>query len=438
MNWCMSHKIASLTAVLLSLTACQLLNQTPNYTAVPPTPTATPVITPAPLVTSIIPTPPTQPATTLIIWLPPEIYRSKDTGTAVLFNQLLSFDASHPEVELVIEEKSITGEGGILNYLRTGRTIAPDILPDLIALHSDQLTVAASEELIYPLDDVLPPGLLEDLFPAAQRLARPAGQTISYPFALTDLSHLAYNSNVFTSTLPLTWGEWISDTIDTLILPAAGTEGARLALQFYLAAGGTLTNESGQPHLQAGPLATALERLSLARSQGVILLQSSNTTTLNESWQIFQAGTAVFAQTTTNQFLRERANATTTGFAAIPGLQLPLSPLVNGWVWAVSTPDATQKALAAELIIYLTAAPELATWNWENQMLPTRRSAFAAWPADDPYVLFVRQQLEQAQINPLTPTNPIMAVLQNATFDAISLTKPPRVAADEAVEALQP
>ncbi|MCZ7665937.1 MAG: hypothetical protein M5U34_01185 [Chloroflexi bacterium] len=42
-----------------------------------------------------------------------------------------------------------------MNYLRTGRSVAPTILPDLIALPIGQLTAAADEGLITLLEDLL-------------------------------------------------------------------------------------------------------------------------------------------------------------------------------------------------------------------------------------------------------------------------------------------
>jgi ABC-type glycerol-3-phosphate transport system substrate-binding protein len=269
-------------------------------------------------------------------------------------------------------------------------------------------------------------------------LARFNDQVVGYPFALIGLPHLAYHSNIVTSTLPLNWDQLILDTQYKMIFPAAGREGALLALQFYLAAGGSVTNEDGEPVLQVEPLTSALSQLHQGRSNGFILLQSSNVTSLDEAWQAFQTGSADLAQTSATYFLRQRSIESAPGVAPISGLDGPLTPLVEGWAWAVTTSDPQRRAAVIELLTMLVAAANLGDWSYQSNVLPAGREAFTFWPADDPYITFLQQELERARANPLSSTSTIMVVLGNALFDVISLTTSPQAAAEEAVAALQP
>lgn len=336
-----------------------------------------------------------------------------------------------------MEQKAVSGQSGILNYLRTGRAVAPEILPDLIAIPTDQLSLALTEELIYPMGNLVATSQLEALYPAALNLVLKNNQVGGYPFVLTGLSHLAYNTEVVTATIPARWDNFIAQP-NSLVFPANGLPGGTLGLQFYLAAGGSLTNEAGQTALQVEPLATALQQLFLAESSGFILDQSSNYSTFQESWQLFQAVSASVTLTNSEQFLRLRDENGRYQVTSVPGLERPLTPLVSGWVWAITTADPTQRMLAADLLNTLIASNALGEWSYASRYLPARQAAFAFWPEDDPYVLFAREQLSRARAMPVSSASSIMTVLNNAVFDVVTLAKTPQVAAEEAVAALQP
>ncbi|MCI0397245.1 MAG: extracellular solute-binding protein [Chloroflexi bacterium] len=428
---------------LLLLPACTLLTGDESD----PAAAGTAAVIPTPAITPTTPSTPqaTEPAAgpqlplTLTIWLVPDVSTQAETpGSAALAQQLAAFEESHPDVRLNLEIKTPAGQGGTLSYLRTGRGVAPSILPDVVVLPLDRLATAAAEQLIYPLDSYVGQEMLEDLFPVASTLARPSGPLVGYPFALTNVAHLAYNTTVITGTLPTTWEAMVTVDGASFVFPAGSPEGAELALQFYLAAGGTLANEANQPVLQVEPLANALNQFSRGRNEGFILLQSSNLTTLADSWQLFATGVASVVGTRANQYLNERASSANGAFAPIPGLNGPMPPLVMGWAWTISTPDPVRQALAGELIAWLASGPNLGDWSLQSLNAPARRSAFERWPTDDAYVAFLQAQLEQAQPYPATATSLVLSALGTAVFDVISLAKPPQVAAEEAAAALQP
>ncbi|MEZ4590617.1 MAG: extracellular solute-binding protein [Chloroflexota bacterium] len=441
------NKMVSLLLILLLtlLAGCDLANSLNQPTTEGTTPnaagsgTAVATSTPAPDTTpdiAIPTTPVTQTRPTLRVWLPPEIALATEDGAAVLNAQLAAYRSNHPNLDLVVEQKAIGGQSGILNYLRTGRAVAPDVLPDLIAIPTDQLNLALSEELIYPMGNLVDTNLLEDLYPAALNLVLKDNQIGGYPFVLTGLTHLAYNTTTVTDTIPSRWEPFIAQP-NSFVFPANGLPGGTLGLQFYLAAGGTLTNEAGQVALQVEPLATALQQLFVAENNGFILDQSSNYATFQESWQLFQAGTATVTLTNSEQFLRLRGNNGAYQVTAVPGLDRSLTPLVTGWAWAISTSDPNKRELAAELLNTLIDGRNLGEWSYVSKYLPARQTGFTFWPEDDPYLPFAREQLNRANAMPASSTSTIITVLNNAVFDVITLTKTPQVAAEEAVAALQ-
>lgn len=442
----MNKKVSLLLILLLTfLVGCDLANSfnqpdTGEATSNPvASGTAVATTTPAPDTTPdiAIPTAPvTQTRPTLRVWLPPEIALATEEGAAILNAQLAAYRSNHPDLDLVIEQKAIGGQSGILNYLRTGRAVAPDILPDLIAIPTDQLSLALSEELIYPIGNLVDTSLLEDLYPAALNLVLRDNQIGGYPFVLTGLTHLAYNTEVITNTIPTLWEPFIAQP-NSFVFPANGLPGGTLGLQFYLAAGGSLTNDAGQAALQVEPLATALQQLFVAENNGFILDQSSNYATFQESWQLFQAGTATVTLTNSEQFLRLRDANGAYQVTAVPGLERSLTPLLTGWAWAISTSDPTRREMAAELLNTLIDARNLGEWSYGSKYLPSRQTALTVWPEEDPYLSFAREQLNRSSAMPFNSSSNIMTVLNNAVFDVITLTKTPQVAAEEAVAALQ-
>ena len=407
-----------------------------------PTPTQTPIAsepqagaTPNPIESNQTIT---ETNTTLTVWIAQDIYDTTETGTVILDSQLQAFQNTHPEVTFTFEPKAISGQGSILNYLRTGKNVASTILPDVVALPADQLDTGFNEGLLFSLNGSITTAELEDLYPAALDIAINEEQIRGYPFILTNLPHLAYDNTAYTETIPSNWNAFIQTPNQKFAFPANGQAGANLALQFYFAAGGTLVNEAGQQELQLEPLVTALEQLENGRNNEFIIAQSSNINNLADSWQLLTEDSNVTTvQTMSEQYLAERDDNPNISYQAIPGINRPLVPLVNSWVWAISTSDPEKQQLASDLIHILIQPDNLAEWSMATNNLPSRRSAWGAWPPEDEYIPFAQEQLLQADLHPLLNNSKIMTALNNAVFDVVTLAKTPQAAAEEAIFSLE-
>ena len=175
---------------------------------------------------------------TLRVWMTTEINDLVTTpGGDLLATQLQAFDDNHPDVNLDVQVKSVVAQGGSLSYLRTGRAIAPNAMPDVIMLPSSELITARNEALIYPLDTLM---TTNGLYPAARELGIVEDVLYGYPFALTDFNHFVYNGNVITDELPNSWSALIVQERAQAAFAAAGQQGAALAIQLYYAQGGAL------------------------------------------------------------------------------------------------------------------------------------------------------------------------------------------------------
>ncbi len=407
----------------------------PEPTATADSSLSTPVSPNLPNIT--FPATPSQETTTLRLWIPPSIAVRTELGATALSDQLLAFDTDNPDLTVVVEQKQVSGPGGILSYLRTGRNVAPAILPDLIAIPTDLLPTMATENLLQPLDDVIDNAEVEVLFPPAQSLAKPQESLLGYPFAMNELPHLAYNSSVLTGTLPLTWDRLIGNEDHSYVFAADGLDGSLLALQFYLEAGGQLVTEDGQPVLELEPLAAALQRIEDGHNLEFFTTQSSTMNTTDQAWQSFLSGDANIVQTTANHFLGQTIDGLPIAYTVVPGIDSPLTPLVSGWAWAITTMDPVKQAHVANLMQHLFSPSNLASWSRESNILPARRDALDAWADQEPYTGFVRQELERAQPLTISPSGKVMTVLRDAVFQVVSGAKTAQQAASDAVNAMQ-
>lgn len=428
--------------ILLILSACTLLpsNATPSPSTTTPESVAPLVVSEQDITTTpsfVLPEPTPQPKPKLNIWLPPEIASRTEAGAVVFSDQLLAFNSANSDLEISVEQKSVSGQGGILNYLRTGKNVAPTVLPDLVALPIDQITAVSDEGLIFPMEDVIDQASLEALYPVAQEWAAYNDHIVAYPFAITELPILEYGSTI-TETPSVQWAEFITGTEHTMVLPAIGSPGAKLALQFYLQADGTLENEAGQAALELIPLTVALQQIRNGHENGFILPQSSNISTLDEGRLLLQNGTADYALSASDELLKGRTEELVPGFAIIPGFDGSPTPLVRGWAWAITTADPDKRAAAASLISTLTSSDNLSNWSRNSRILPANPNALSQWPEDDSFILFADQELQRAATMPKRDNSNMMKALEDAVFDVISLSKTPEEAAIEAVNIMQP
>lgn len=410
--------------------------QTDGTLASTATPSVTSEAAETPPVFEVPPTP-TPTSLDLKVWIPPSIAIRTEPGTQLLADQITQFNNRHPEVTIRVEQKKVVGEGGILSYLRSGRNVAPSVLPDLVAIPTELLATSANENLIYPLDDYMEPSSLEELFPPALEMAQSQGNTLGYPFALTWLPHLVYNSNALAITLPLTWERLIEDPERSMVFAAGGTDGAILALQFYLDAGGAVQNELGQPALQVQPLTVALQAIQDAQENDLIVTESSSISAIDQSWQLFLGGGANIVRTRSDHFLGQNTTGLPIEFTVTPGIDRPLTPLVGGWAWAISTADPARQEAAFALLAELAAPSNQGQWSEASEILPARRDALATWSNTGPYIGFVRQELERAQPLPVATNSRIMTSLGDAVFQVVSGAKQAQEAAEDAVAALE-
>lgn len=436
-----TRRLASLLIpLLLWLTACDLVQ---GEVVVDVTPTVPVTVAPTivvPQTTVESPGIPDQSdqVSTLRLWLPPEIGARTESGAQELVSQVRAFETGHNGLDVLIEQKPVDGAGGIINYLQSGRTVAPDVMPDLVAVPSNLLNDTRLRSLFFPLATFDNTTIAEEIYPDPAAQVTASGRPLGYPFAVMGMTHLTFDPAVITQTVPIQWTQFISDTNHTLVLPADSREGALLGLQFYTAEGGALTDSTGRTILESEPLARALSAIG-ARKEN--LLQSQQLKTLDEAWQYHQLGLSDFMWMRSDYLLgRHTIDPTlldSQDYMAVPGVNGFLLPLVTSWSWAITTDDPARQQLAEELIVYLTLPDNMANWSQRSQLLPAQREAMEVLSGQNPYLQFASNQLEIANTMPVAETSRLMDVLGDAVFQLLTTETPPAVIAEQAVVALR-
>jgi ABC-type glycerol-3-phosphate transport system substrate-binding protein len=368
---------------------------------------------------------------TLTIWTVEEFAPAdEDAGGRNLQSQLLAYDRSHPDLTIEVLVKRPAGPGSIMDYLQTAPPVAPDVLPDITVLSSQNLPLAVDMGVVQALDDLISPGVVGALFPAAADLGRVDDVLMGVPFML-DFEHTVYNSAILTSTAPVTWGA-VLESGGPYLFPAAEDAPVDTALTHYLSAGGALYDDEGVPRFEIDPLTEVFRFYQLANSEKVIPAAMLNTHSLAESWKAYLEGSALIAHTSAALYLTGQDDLLNTAVAPIPGPEEAAPSLASAWHWVILSPDPTRRGLAAELLNWLMSAENLGVWSYSSRWLPASAGALAVWPTDDVYVRFVQEQLRLAVAHPGDAYNQVMQPkLAQAVRDVLLGNSSPAEAAAE-------
>jgi ABC-type glycerol-3-phosphate transport system substrate-binding protein len=364
----------------------------PTATAVTVTETETPTTTPITPTLTTVP-----PVIILTLWTAEPFSPSQaDASGQILGQQIEAFVADHPDVVVEYVLKKPYGKGGILNFLLTTSEAIPAAMPDLVAIDTIELKDAAQAGLLQPMDELISTELQGDLFPFAKEIGRFEEQLVGLQFE-TDIEHLIYNTNKLEEP-PLTWTDVLTDEI-SYVFPAGGREGLvndAFIIQ-YLALGGQLVDETGQPALNTELIAQVLQFYRDGYELGVIPPSVLEFKTLDDCWPVYLSAEVAMTNVSSGRYLADRKLLMYTRFAPIPTRDGNVTTLSQGWAWAIVTSDPARQALAAQLIEWLMEPENSVEWNLAAGHLPTRRAAFEVLGTEDSYHPFLSKQLEGAR-----------------------------------------
>jgi ABC-type glycerol-3-phosphate transport system substrate-binding protein len=336
----------------------------------------TPSVSPSPGPGLTLTPPPSTPGgpVGLRVWLPPGFTPDASTRAGqLLAGQIQAFETAHPGAAVEIRTKATSGTGGLLNALATAANAAPAVLPDVIALSRDDLATASAAGLVASLDGLLPADTLADYFPYAQAMARVNGAWMGLPFA-GNARVLAYLDTSYASP-PLHWTDVVTGPV---VLPVAESTGLTV-LSSYLAGGGSLVDANGKLHLDPEALAITLQAYQHLQIAGLVLSPSLGYVDAATTWQALRDRRAAAAVTDTGNFLAEYFRVSGATVTLLPTGGEPPLALADGWVWALVNTTPARRALAVDLIRWLSAPEHNGPWTEAAGVLPARAASLAAW-----------------------------------------------------------
>jgi multiple sugar transport system substrate-binding protein len=231
----------------------------------------------------------------------------------------------------------------------------------------------------------------------------------------------------------------LSDSV-AYIFPAGG-EGSQVNDAFllqYLAVGGRLLDEGGNPALDKDALVEVLQFYRDGLEAGAIPSLVLEFADLDDCWVVYVSAQAALSHVSSDKYLADRGVLKNTSFAAIPTRDGNAATLSKGWALAVVTEDSARQAVAAQFIEWLLAPENNANWNRAAGHLPTRQAAFDYLGTEDAYFPFARRQLTHVYARPMNPAySEIGRVLQRAVQDVLQGETTPQEAADAAIAAVE-
>jgi ABC-type glycerol-3-phosphate transport system substrate-binding protein len=360
------------------------------------------------------------------------------TSGQILLREVSLYEETHRDVDIQFVLKQPYGKGGILDFLLTTQAVVPALLPDLVFIAVDELDSTVQPGVVQPLDDLLPPDLVSDLYPFARSACSYDGQLYGLQY-YADMDHLVYNAGRL-AVPPSSWPGVLTSP-GTHIFPAGGQAGLvndSFLIQYLAARSWPIGGETDAPFLEAGSLTAVLQFYQDGVTRGVFPLDIVDYQTTDDSWRDYVAGRAVLSHVSAHRYLAERDSAQSAVAAFIPAINGAGMPISRGWALALVASDPARQSLAVDFMMQLYSPQINAAWNQAANYLPTRQAALDNWSQEDSYTRFAGQMLEMAQPRPRLPNyTQVAAALQEAVTDVIIGDATPEEAAAKAIENTQ-
>jgi ABC-type glycerol-3-phosphate transport system substrate-binding protein len=376
----------------------------------------------------------------LTVWVAEDLSPAADSpGGETLASQLAAFGDMHPDIQVEVQAKSVSGRGSTLDYLRTAPPVAPSVLPDVVLLDREALIEAAREGLILPITAETLSAIEVDLYPAAVELGSVDDLPVGIPYLL-EIQHNVYRESLFEDGPPLAYADLLPERpteLPAYVFPATATGGVNDdTLLGYLAAGGSLTNAEGIPTIDVAALADVLTFYGEARENGVLSSSVLQYETTTETWEAFRQGEAGLAAVSSMPYLAARDEVPDAGLASALTIDGEPLTLVTGWSWALVASDPERSAAALTLLAWLMEPVNHGTYAQAVDYLPSQSVALAVWGDDDPYVSFANRLLDAALLPPGPALDSTVGVaMQDAVEDVLlNRASPQEAAAAAAVE----
>jgi arabinogalactan oligomer/maltooligosaccharide transport system substrate-binding protein len=299
-----------------------------------------------------------------------------DDGAVVLDELAAAFMEEHPGIQ--IERLHFSTED-----LRQAYRVA------VLEGHSPELLRGASElagsfggqEIVRPLEGLLPQSTLDGFFPGALTAATINGRLWGVPDNQGEHLMLIYNKKLV-NEVPADTDRWVAQ-LKTLTDPAQGQYGLVYDLKepFWLIPwlggfGGWPLDDANRPALDTEPMVRALQFLQDLKSTYKVVPEDGN---YDSAYELFRSGKAAYVIDGAWNLDRYRGAGVQLGVAALPRVTrtgLFPSPLTLGKYWYISKEAQGHELDAAvKFVEFMTSAEVQETWASKAGRLPSSKEA---------------------------------------------------------------
>ena len=369
---------------------------------------------------------------TLTLWVPPQFDPAASDDAGKLMSELISqFNEENPHVKVSVRVKALTGDSSALNTLSAAVNAAPEIIPSLIILNRNDLVEAVKKGMIYPIST----GLFTDTaswYSYAKESSAVDNLIYSIPIAGDPLV-LGYRPSK-TGPEVTNWDEILSRGLPIAFEPSSQKD--LFGTFIYIAMGGKITNDLGQPWLDQAILTKTLDLFLTGGQKGAFPPSLAQGTSGSDYYQMFLEGSIHMIVTRLTTFEHSKNQ----DVSVIP---LPLFeetddyPLVNTWNIVLSNINPDVQNLAMKLAEKFVDPAFNDPWTHASGYLPVRTIGNRAWETDEFYESML-QISENAQLIQANQTlDKIVPVINEAISSVIKTVSVPADAAAAAVESLK-
>lgn len=376
---------------------------------------------------------------TLVVWVPEVINPGAETaGTDALITMLAQFDEANPEIEVIVEVKRLTGDGSMLSYMRSAPAVAPTVVPDIVLLDRSSLITAQQEELLVPIETLVEPEVITDLYPIAVEMGTVDGTHVGLTYLL-NTDHLIYRTTFFPSRAPNNYDAVLGGLTGFAFPAGPLSDINRTTLTQYIAAGGRLIDENGTPVIDVDVLTEVLAFYADGKRLDVIdtsLFQIADT---SETLLLYRDRQVTLAEVNARDYLLQRDSIPNTSATSTPTADGEPFTLVTGWSWAVATQDPARQERATLFLNFLMNPVVHGTYTLNAGWIPAQSTALEVWGDDDPYVAFADELMQHSEILPSQAVRSVTGeAIQQAVEQVLLNDTLPVQAANQAAAAVSP
>ncbi len=368
----------------------------------------------------------------ILIWVDAALFDNPDArDESLLKQQIDAFELANPAYSVDLRVKRATGTGGMLDSLRTTAAAAPDNLPDVVALGTRNLQLAARDGSLQSLALLSDLDLPTDIMDAVMTDVVYEETMVGIPFA-----GRAYISAYDSAEIQFRPVE-VDDLLENqtlFVFPGADNQ-ALTVFSMYYTAGGTVGSADDPYAIDMALLEQTLGRFEELVAAGLAPQQSIEFADPLSVWLARREFPNSLFVTDSQQVIENYDQFTNLGSTLVPTVSGRTSAaLVETWHYAVVSEAPDKQLGASELLNYLLAPEQLGAWALDAGFIPLRESAANVWPEQAPVTL-VRQIYFNGVAFP--PTEPLQELGPVITKEVNKILASETTAADAMVEIAQ-